>query len=239
MTSKQIPKGWGQDALSEFIETAQSNNLNTFVNLRPHYSRLLDIHLLYRDLIHNLNNSPDWFCGFFLLKAHACYLGAVRLAISAQAGETYIVLRGCLENSLYSLYFQRNSGSAKTWLNRNDSEQSKRRVKDEFTVGKMFRCLLSVDKDIHRVAKHLYDRTIDYGAHPNRDAILSLMSEQDDSESTHFQLRYLADGPPLMLALKTTAQASVCSLQIFRLIFKERFDILQFTDRLKQLESGL
>src|SRR5712691_11655393 len=96
--SYKVPADWGQDALSEFIETARQNTLATFANLRPQYNRLREIHLLYHDLVNNLHNTPDWFSAFFVMRAHASYLGSVRLALSGQVPETYIVLRGCLEN---------------------------------------------------------------------------------------------------------------------------------------------
>jgi hypothetical protein len=239
MASDRVPDDWGQDSLSQFLDTAQRNTIATFVNVRHDYNRLRDINTLYADLIHNLINTPDWFSAFFLLRAHASYLGAVRLATSGQAGETYMVIRGCLENALYGLYFHRNPNSIETWLSRTDSSKAKKRVRNEFTARAMLSCLESVDPDTHRVADYLYQRTIEFGAHPNKDAVLSVLTKSDDTDAVHFQLRYLAAGAPMALAMKTTAQVGVCSLHIFQHVFKERFEIMQLTDRLRRLESGL
>jgi hypothetical protein len=236
----EVPADWGQDPLSEFIETTRQNTIATFANLRPQYNRLCNIHLFYRDLIENLNNSPDWFSAFFVPRAHASYLGSVRFALSGQVFETYMVLRGCLENALYGLYFHRNPASRETWLRRSDDQKSKDRVRSEFTVGALLRCLASVDRETHRIAKQLYDQTIDYGAHPNEEALLAMLTKTSEGDSRKYLLNYLTGGAlPFQLALKTTAQVGVCSLHIFRNVYRERFDILQLTERLRQLEVGL
>jgi hypothetical protein len=234
--SYEVPRDWGQDPLSEFIETTRENTIATFGNLRPEYNRLRDIHIFYRDLVENLNNSLDWFSTFFVLRAHASYLGGVRFALSGQVFETYMVLRGCLENALYGFYFHRNPASQETWLRRSDDKKSKDRVRSEFTIGTLLRCLQSVDRETHRIAKQLYDQTIDYGAHPNEAGVLTMLEKTEDG----YRVNYLTGGTlPFQLALKTTAQIGVCSLRIFGNVYSERFDILQLKERLRQLETGL
>ena len=238
--SYEVPKDWGQDPLSEFIETTRENTIATFANLRPQYNRLRDIHVFYRDLVENLNNSPDWFSAFFVLRAHASYLGGVRFALSGQVFETYMVLRGCLENALYGFYFHRNPASQETWLRRSDDKKTKDRVRSEFTGGALLRCLESVDRDTHRIAKQLYDQTIDYGAHPNEEGVLTMLAKTEEGDLLKYTGSYLTGGTiPFQLALKTTAQVGVCSLRIFWNVYRERFEILQLTEQLRRLEVGL
>lgn len=104
----QPPPGWGGDSLSEFIELTRRNTFATFVQARPVWERLTTIDSLFRRAIDAMNNSRAWFAGFFLLRSHASYLGAVRLSASTQFAETYMVLRGCLENALYGLFIHEN-----------------------------------------------------------------------------------------------------------------------------------
>jgi hypothetical protein len=47
------------------------------------------------------------------------------------------------------------------------------------------------------------------------------------------------DSIQLRLALKTTAQVGVCSLSLFRSIYKERFDILGVTGAIDHIKNGL
>ena len=120
----EVPKDWGQDPLSEFIETTRENTIATFANLAASVQPIAR-HSLFSIAISskNLNNSPDWFSAFFVLRAHASYLGRVRFALSGQVFETYMVLRGCLENALYGFYFHRNPASQETWLRRSDDNK--------------------------------------------------------------------------------------------------------------------
>jgi hypothetical protein len=55
-----------------------------------------------------------------------------------------------------------------------------------------------------------------------------------------FQVAYLTDDTiAFRLLVKTVAQVGVCSLEIFRLIYRERFDITGLTDMLQKLKQGL
>jgi hypothetical protein len=90
------------------------------------------------------------------------------------------------------------------------------------------------------IAETLYDRTIDYGAHPNERALMQNLRMGKDASGVQFQVTYLTDDTPAYrLLLKTVAQVAVCSLGIFRLIFRERFDITGLTDMIEKLKQGL
>lgn len=240
MPIADIPPDWGEDALSEFIETARHNTFATFVNLPQKYSVLKNIHDLYKYAIDNLINTPEWFAAFFLLRAHSAYLGGVRLAISGQCAETYMVLRGCIEAAIYGLYLSRNKNSHETWLNRHNNEESLKRVKKEFKSVNLFNFLKTVDPKIFKTATLLYERTIDYGAHPNELALTSLLKKTEEGDMVNFKLNYLSGYTPAFhLTLKTTAQVGLCSLYIFKNVYSDRFKILGISQKLDELKAGL
>lgn len=235
-----IPPQWGKDPLSQFIKDAWYNTYATFGNLKPEFTRLTAIHRAFQKIIDNLLNTPEWFAGFFLMRAHSAYLAGARLSLSGQVNEAYIVLRGCLENSLYGLHISNNPDTREVWLCRHDDEDSKRKCKNEFTAGNVFKTLGLRDTKIHRIAKELYETTIDYGAHPNELGLLSMMRKTQDEHKIDFMVDYLAgNSMPLRLGLKMTARVGVCSLFIFKLVFKERFDILGISKDLEELKQGL
>ena len=235
-----VPPDWGKDSLSEFIETSHHNTIATFANLPNQYKILKDIHDVYKYITDNLINSPEWFASFFLLKSHSAYLGGVRLAISGQCAETYMVLRGCIEASIYGLYLSRNMESQETWLNRHNNEESIRRVKNEFKIVKLLGFLESVDPIMHKTAVKLYDLTIDYGAHPNELALTTLLRKTEESGMVKFDLNYLSgDCLPFRLALKIAAEVGLCSLYIFKNVYRERFSILGIDERLDMLKARL
>jgi hypothetical protein len=234
------PKGWGNDEITKFFELLQDNAYATYSNLQPWFQKFVAIDSAYRELIDNLNNSADWFAAFFVLRAHSNYLAAIRFSISGQIPETYSVLRSCLENGLYGFYLSRNPGSQETWLRRHNSEDHKQKVRDEFKVGAFLKILNSIDAKEGQVADTLYERAIDCGAHPNELALMQILKMTKDADKIEFKVSYAeGNSPQFQLALKTTAQVGVCVLGIFRLVYKERFDLIGLTDSLNKLRVGL
>lgn len=241
MSVLQPPPGWSRDNLSEFIEMARRNTFATFVRARPVWDRLNEIDSIFRRAIDAMNHSRAWFAGFFLLRSHASYLGGVRFSVSGQLPEAYMVLRGCLENALYGLFIHENPEFREVWLRRHESEEAKNRVKAEFKIGRMLDLLEARDAAGGRAARELYERTIDYGAHPNELALLTALRLTDEGATIRFDLNYLSDDstPALALCLKTTTQVGVCALRTFRLVIPERFNLLGLSDELTRVSAGL
>lgn len=238
--TKKEPPGWATDSLSRFIEDARQNTLATFNNLKVQYNLLKDIHLIFNKIVSHINGTHDWFASFFLVRSHASFLGGVRLALSGQVPEAYMVLRGCIESALYGLYLSRNAASRETWLRRNDDEPSKKKVRREFTIRQLLDSLKSINQETHKVASVLYETTIDLGAHPNEKAFLSVMKQTKDEGRITFDTAYLLGNTlPLQVCLKSAGRIGICSLDIFRNVFRERFDILRLTDQLGELKKEL
>ena len=239
--TKPDPLKWGEDSLSEFIKVAYENTFATYVNLRAEYKLLEDIDKIFRILIENLINTPEWFAGFFLLRTHSSFLGGARLTLSGQIPEAFMVLRGCLENAIYGLYLSRHPESRKTWLRRHHNKEAYEKVKNEFRMGRLLDDFLSkVDKNLYQMANTLYKRTIDYGAHPNEAALTSNLKLSKGQDYVKFNLNYLTgDSLLLRLCLKTNAQIGVCSLYIFRHVYRERYDIVGISDMLETLGKDL
>jgi hypothetical protein len=237
------PEGWGQDPLSAFIETARQNTFATFANLKAIYGRLRDIDLLFVKAtanLHGLRDDAALLPATFLLRAHFSYRGACRLVLSGQIPEAYMVLRGSLENSLYGLFLHTHSEKAETWLRRHDDDASKKKVRDEFKIGPMLALLESKDAATGKAVQDLYDRTIDFGAHPNELAFTSNARVEHTDTARRFDLNCLAgDSPALRLGLKSAAQSGVGSLRIFRLVFRERFELLGIPPAVEAVSQGL
>lgn len=240
IAGKKSPPEWGNDHLSKFIEMAWHNVFASFVNFKGFYIRLEKIDAAFRSAIENLTNTRDWFPGFFLLRAHSAYLGAVRLALSAQVGEAYMVLRGCLENALYGFFFWKNPQKSRLWYERHDSIMKKKEGRREFQIKTMLQTLKKEDPKEGKIAEQLYEWCIDYGAHPNERSISGVMDKIEESGNIDFKINYLLGGKlPARACLKTTGQIGVSALMIFQLIFRTRFELIGLSNDLKQLSKGL
>jgi hypothetical protein len=240
MSLRDPPPGWETDEISKFLDVARSNSYATFHNLRSEYQKLVDIDIAFRKAVDSLINTKDWFAAFFLLRAHSSFLGAVRLSISGQVSEGYACLRLTIENALYGLYISQNPGSRETWLRRHDSDAAKKRVREEFKIRSLFDALRSIDTYEAKVVETLYERTIDYGAHPNERALMQSMEINEGADRVDLKVIYLTgDTLSLRLALRTCAQVGVCCLGVFRLIYRQRFDLVGLSDTLTAIKKGL
>jgi hypothetical protein len=239
MTIKD-PPNWGNDSLSSFIKAGYENSFATFVNMKQDYNKLNKIDSLFEKAIGYLHNSPEWFIGFFLLRSHSTYLGAVRLSMSTQVYESYMVLRGCLEAALYGFLISKDTSAKEIWVERHDNDHTLKKMKKTFQIGSIFSLLEKADDKVYQGIKALYDRTIDLGAHPNPQGVMATLEINEDEEQIGFHMGYLTKDPlQIRLALRTTAQVGVGALLLFRNIFPERFEITGLSDELKHLSIGL
>jgi hypothetical protein len=224
------------DPLSDFFELAAARAAEIVRTFKGEYDHLVAIDDVFVRIQENLYNSKDWFSGLFFLRCHSAWRAAIRLAISGQTTESYVVLRSAIENSLYALYLSRNRSSTETWLSRDESPETLQKVKDEFKISNLLKLLESIDPENHKIAKGLYDRTIDSGGHPNPLALMSNMRIHKTDERISFDQAYLSrDVLSVRACLKSGAQVAICCLSICRNIYRERYDILGITQQLLQL----
>ncbi len=240
------PPGWASDKLSEFLDTALRNAFFLFERHREVWKRLSAIDAAILKLG---ESRPRGFSAFFLLRSHSAFRASVRVGSSGQIPETYALLRTTLEWALYAAHVHENDERAEVWLRRHDgetpdgaptaeSEKARNRVRSEFTVRRLWEGLEQRSAPICNIAKELYDDSIDSGAHPNERALSSSM--RPESEGT-FQLDYFTPENSLALqaALRRICQVGVCCLEIFELLWPERFRLLGIDTELPQLRGGL
>lgn len=240
MALQQQPPQWGADEVTSFFDLLRGNAYATFVGMRPAITKLVAIDALYRRLQENLYNTKDWFSAFFLLRTHSNYLAAVRLAAAGQHPETFALLRSCLETALYGVYLARKPLSRELWLRRSDSDDTKRAVRNEFQWGKMLPELAALDRHEAEIAQALYERCIDFGAHPNEQALMQSLQINERAADVEFKVVY-AGGEPGQFehSLKSSAQVGVCAFSMFREIYRERCDLMGLTGQLRQAKVGL
>ena len=90
------------------------------------------------------------------------------------------------------------------------------------------------------VVESLYERIIDYGAHPNERALMQTLQINEKAEHVEFKVIYLeGNSDQLKLALRSTAQVGVCALSLFRSVYRERFDLLGVTGAWSHREGAL
>lgn len=234
------PDGWLDDSLTEFLETAHRNRFATFANKQALSQRLIALDACFVHVAKDWLNPSNLLISFLFLRCHSAYRAACTHAMAGQVTDTYPQIRACLEYAGYALYMHKNSGLAETWLKRHDDDATMKAVKREFTIANIRTTVERVDQHAAKVFAELYERAIDFGAHPNERAITGSLEVIDQDKRKSYESIYLhGDSSALDYALKTTAQTGVCALEILQAIYPERFEILGVRADLLELRKGL
>ena len=136
-------------------------------------------------LLRALENVHDFFPGMIWAKdlplkpseaflsthAFATWLAACRVALSGHETAVYPVLRTALEAACYAFLVHRDEAAEAIWNGRDKDEAARAACRRIFTpaVSKVAK-ELSENGEVIAAA---YDALIDFGAHPNRRAVLS------------------------------------------------------------------
>lgn len=238
--NKQFPQTWGEDHVTHYIDDAINNILATTQANSPAYPTIVEIDGVFRSIIDGLNYTESILEAILLMRAHSAFLAGSTLAMGGQATESFMVFRGVLENALYALHIYINDDAGEAWINRHRNEDSMARSRNQFSYANVSNTLRNENENLADVSENLYCRTIDFGAHPNERASTSAIQIIEEEDKITIKQNYLAGGTdPQIHAIKSGAQIGVCALDIFRLIFRERFDILSLTERLGALKKNL
>ena len=239
LMGKSPPPQWGKDRVTDYINVVRENSFATFVKFNPEFSSLIEIDQLYRLAIDCAQNCRDWFACLFILKSHSAFLVAVQLAVGTQIPESYMVMRGAIENALYGFYIFKHPELAEVWLRRDESKDNKDKVREQFKIGIIKALVAQFDNKLGEAVNILYERTIDYGAHPNEKSLSSSLQKTDNKDSIRFDVIYLTGRElPIKLSIKTSTQIGIACLKIFQLILPERFRIIGISDRLSKISKG-
>jgi len=239
--TRNFPDSWSKDSITEFVDTAINNIAATYANDKNEYPLVSEIDRIFLEIAQALNHPGERIVeAILLLRSHAAFRAAVMLAMSGMGPETFVQLRSCLENSLYSLHIHKNEGYDEIWLNRHTDNDSLKAVKNNFKMVDVKKTLQATDASNYEVASKLYERTIDFGAHPNEMASTSSLTIEEENGDIKLRQVYLTGGNMQQRhAMKSTAQVGVCSLYILREVFKERFNKLGLTESLDKLRNVL
>lgn len=235
-----LPPRWAEDPLSDFIHASFQNALATFVHKKPAFNLLLEVDTVFGGISGNLDNTENPITATFLYRSRSAFLASCRLSMSGQAPETFPQLRSCLEYALYALHINENPTLTEVWLKRHENEESLKKVKRSFRHVDVMKTLLARDTALHDSLSELYQRTIDFGGHPNERAVSSSSEMRLEGDTTVIRNQYLhGDSAALDHALRSTAQTGLGSLLVFQHIYKERFDILGLRDTIESLKGVL
>lgn len=242
---QQPPPAWGEDQLTAFVQLGAQAAWASFVQpvTRPWFEKLREIDSTYVAALRALNGpTPNFFEGLMLASAHAAFRGAAQFALEGRTCEAMVLLRNSLEHAMYGVHFHRKPELIEVWSKRGDGEAQRKAVKKAFKPTEMLDGIHALNNAIGSRCKHLYELTIDMGAHPNEVGFYGRLEIEDMPGTTDksFKIKYLVGGDASHLAtLRNACQVGVCVLECFWLVYRYRFDILQVSSKIDGLKAGL
>lgn len=222
---KPAPDGWGDDTLTAYLEQYRDNQFATFVGKPAPAADFIALDGMFKQLLEGAVNPKPLIPMTFLLRAHSAFRSAAGAVMAGQLYEAQALLRLCLEHASYGYYIGGDAALWERWMRRGDSDKNRDAVRKEFSAGKVKSKLQSANAKIGTVYETLYERLIDFGAHPNEKGfLLSSAIDRQPNGDLHLNTVYLHEnGMPMDLALKTTAQVGICVLRIGEILYPQRF----------------
>jgi hypothetical protein len=234
------PPGWGSDELTKFLQQTHEQQYATFHNKKDAFRRLAAIDDLFVRTAKDWLNPESEVGAMLLLRCHAAFRAAAAEAMSGQAVECYRQCRGMLENAAYAVHIHRDPSLAHVWLDRHQDEAGMRAAKRAFQHVAVSASVAAANQHAGARFEELYQRTIDWGGHPNERSVTGSMKMIENPGRREMLAIYLhGDGPELDMALKTTAQCGMVSLELLQVLYNARFELLGINAAMLQLRKGL
>ena len=235
----ELPKNWGKDKLSEFLDLSEKNQLATFANKTGAFHLLREVDDCLQTTIDHLIDCEPYVSVFLFLRSHASYRAACRIAMAGQFVESFPLCRLVLECGLYGYHIYKNDAAEGIWICRENDENSKKAAKNEFFYGNVLQTLQADDSKLAGIASTLYERAIRYGAHPNEAGVTASLQIFERDKTFELKQLYLhGDSTQLDLCLKNVAQCGLFPLTLGQKMWDFRLKFSGVSDRIDTLEKG-
>ena len=234
------PPHWGDDELTKFLDSVRKNQFATFVH-KPETKRIIGIDESFGRVLEGWINPRDMTAALLMFRAHSAHRAAASCAFSGQFAELHPLLRLMLEQGGYAFLINRNPELGEVWLNRHESDADRAKVRSAFTITNIRDALTSSSDEYLKDSFYkLYERTIDFGAHPNEISITSNLEITEKEDHKEYISKYLHTDV-IDSSLRTLAQVGVSVLLIFQEApYSERgLSYWAFSSELSTLREGL
>jgi hypothetical protein len=234
------PEVWQGRPLFTFIEDCWNNSIAVAGNKNVIAQRLANVDEIFGDFqkVVRLENISQLVPTLLFLRAFSAHRAGVMVSLCLPT-DGYALQRSCLENAGYARLIADDERLSESWLRRDDNEESKKLIRRTFTQTAIRDSIAAKDTKLSEVYQALYERSIDFGAHPNEKAVTSsLVKGSLKTKTVQFKL-LTGDGVALDHSLRSAAQVGICALKVIGTIFKTQFDNEGFSARIDQASQGL
>jgi hypothetical protein len=236
--TNSAPPGWGRDELSKFLQETHQQQYATFHNKREATGRLIAIDELFVRVSKGWLNPKSEVAAMLFLRCHAAVRAAAGEAMSGQVVESYRQCRGMMENAAYAVHIYRTPHLVRTWLDRHVDEAGMKASKSAFQHVQVVQSAKAANVHAGARFEQLYQRTIDFGGHPNERSVTGSMKMVEQTDRREM-LAVMIHGDDAALGLKSVAQCAMVSLELLQVVFNARFELLGVSAAMLELRRGL
>jgi hypothetical protein len=183
----------------------------------------------------NLINPKPLMTASLLLRCQYAFKTTAGLALAGQVAEPFVMQRSVLEYAGYCLMIYETPALQEVFLSRHIGNEEMSVQRKAFQIGPV---RTSIGRNDAKLAEHFdlfYQRSIDFGAHPNPHATMSATV----LDKTGFTPVALTDDPEFInFALKSTAEVGLTALCVLQHVFKERFELLGIRQEIDTLKAS-
>jgi hypothetical protein len=221
------PPGWGEDELTQFIQASHDNQHATFFRKREAVALLIAIDAEFAKVTKDWLNPQSEVVAMLFVRCHAAFRAAAAEAMAGQAVESYRQCRGMMENAAYALHIHRDAALATVWLNRHQDEASFKASKRAFRHDVVVESVTAANQHASARFEELYQRTIDWGGHPNERSVTgSMKMVKEPDRRVMLAVMLHGDDAALAAALKSVAQCAMVSLEMLQAVYNAKFELL-------------
>ncbi|PPQ21107.1 hypothetical protein CV770_02405 [Bradyrhizobium sp. AC87j1] len=224
------PPEWQRGDLFPFIEECWSNSV-AFVALNNVVAaRLTAIDEIFFAVHDGFKPSSETELVPILLffRSFSAFRSSVMVGLS-QPADSFPLQRSCLEYAGYAKLVFDHPELAKLWLQR---DQNLAGVRRKFSNRAVREAIEKGDAPLVAIYQDLYEKSIDFGAHPNEKGVLGSVVPGSLNTGNMQVMMLAGDSLQLQHGLKSCAQAGICSLKIFNLVFPAHFAKSNFDTRI-------
>jgi hypothetical protein len=229
------------DDLIAFLELVASNQKANVARFPGPYDIIRRVNICFSTAGQNLVNPQPPMAGILFLRCQYSYKTAAGLTLSGQVCEAFVMMRSCLEYAGYALIIFSDPRLEPVFASRHVDLVAFKSHRQAFNPEKIETVIEARDPELSRLFELFYQRTIDFGAHPNPDATFSAMEMSADNADNSFTALAMVTDPKVLLhAMKSVAQVGLTALLIFQHIFRAKFELLGLSAEMDALKtSGL
>ena len=237
------PPGWEQPKLTAYFETLWANTVATFAHKNESH-RLCRIDDLMFEIASGWKGKSPTAASIVPLmmffRSHSAFRAAAALGMGGAVVEGMAGLRQCLEFAGYASIVNNDKVLAQIWWDRDQNDESEKKVRRAFTHGAVQSAIRQSDARLAEIYDDLYDRVIQFGAHPNEKSVSgSLKLDVQKTETVLLQIYLQGEGSQLDHWLHTANQVGICVLKVFEHIHTTRFADLGMSARIDALAKDL